>query len=395
MRIGINGFYLTTPNTGLGQYTINLLHALAEIDTTNKYTIFVPQKVEYAFPPNFKFVTVSPITFFPKTFVNRFIWEEYQLGRALKKHKIELFHGMYQSLPRGSEDIANVVTIHDAIPWRFPFEREQLIYKWYSDIRKNLVSKRAKKVITISDTSKIDFAHIYGIKPETIEVTYESIDPIFWKEPTPGEMNEFKKEFKVEKDFILYTGGLKRHKNLRILIKSFDILVKEYGYTGDLYILGAVRDTMAVSPHIYYKVQDLEHYAELKKIGNRVKFVGFVTRSQMSKFMHAADVFVSLSLYEGFGLPLLEAMTSGCPCVLSNTGAYPEIAETAALLVLPYGPHKIAQTISDVLTDKTLRKTLVQKGKKRAEFFDRTTIAKRVIEIYQEVYDDYKINFQP
>lgn len=395
MRIGINGFYLTTPHTGLGQYTINLLRALAEIDTTNKYTIFVPQPVEFTFPQNFKLVTLPPFTLLPKTFINRFIWEEYQLGSAIKKYKIELFHGMYQSLPRGSEQIANVVTIHDAIPWRFPFEREQRIYRWYSDIRKKLVTQRAKKVITISDTSKIDFAHIYGIKPETIEVTYESIDPLFWKDPTKDEVEALKKEFHVDKPFILYTGGLKRHKNLRILIKSFAILVKDYGYNGDLYILGAVRDTMAVSPHIYYNVEDLEHYASLKNIGTRVKFVGFVSRSQMSTFMHNADVFVSLSLYEGFGLPALEAMTSGCPCVLSNTGAYPEISNDAVLLVLPYGPHKIAQTIHDVLTNKTLRQSLVQKGKKRAAFFDRITIAKRVLEIYQEVYDDYKINFQP
>lgn len=395
MRIGINGYYLTTQYTGIGQYTINLLHALAELDNKNIYYIFSPEDIKWNFPENFRLKVIRPFPLFPNTFFNRFIWEEYQLGHAIKKYKIEVFHAMYQSLPQGSNKIGNVVTIHDAIPWKFPFERKQLSYRWYSDIRKNLVSKRAKKIITVSETSKLDLAPIYEIKPETIEVTYESIDPIFWKKPTKQEINEFKKNFKILNEFILYTGGLKRHKNLRMLIKSFAILVKEYGYKGNLYILGAIRKTMAVSPFIYYQIEDLEKYAKLKEIGDRVKFIGLVSRKEMSLFMHLAQCFISISLYEGFGLPAIEAITSGCPSVLSNLGAYPEIADGAALFVYPYGPHRIAEALNKVLTDKNLRESLIKKAYKRAKFFDRIKIAKRVIEIYNEIYDDYKINYQP
>lgn len=395
MRIGLNGYYLSTPYSGIGQYTVNLIRALAEIDTTNKYYLFSPVAIDLGLPANFKVKVIPSLPILSKTFVNRFLWEEYQLGAAIKKHKIEVFHGLYQSLPRGVENIGNVVTIHDAIPWRFPFERRQLSYRWYSDTRKDLVKKRAQKVITVSETSKIDFASIYDIKPETIEVTYESVDPIFWEKPTEKEIKQFRETYKVSKDFILYTGGLKRHKNLRMLIKSFAILVKEHGFEGDLYILGARRSTMAVSPFIYYKIEDLEKYAKMKKIGNQVKFVGFVSRKDMSIFMHQAKCFVSISLYEGFGLPAIEAMTSGCPSVLSNLGAYPEIAEGAALFGYPYGPHRVAESVNKILTDKKLKNELVAKGLERAHFFDRKKIAARVLEIYKEVYDDYKINFQP
>jgi glycosyltransferase involved in cell wall biosynthesis len=265
----------------------------------------------------------------------------------------------------------------------------------YSDIRKDLVKSRAKKVITVSETSKLDFAHIYGIKPETIEVTYESVDPAFLKTPSELEINEFIKKFKIRNDFILYTGGLKRHKNLRMLIKSFDILVKEYGFKGDLYILGAIRKTMAISPYIYYQVEDLEKYAKMKKIGDRVKFIGFVTRQEMSLFMHLAKCFVSISLYEGFGLPAVEAMTSGCPSVLSNLAAYPEVAKGTAIFVYPYGPHRIADALNKVLTDTKIREQLIKNSYNRAKFFDRIKIAQRVLQIYKEVYDDYKINYQP
>jgi len=396
MNIGINGYYLNTPNSGIGQYTRNLLNSLSEIDSENQYFLFTPTEIkDLHFKSNFKIVVIKPSRLFSKSFINRFLWEEYQLGGAIKKYNIEVFHGLYQSLPKGSEKIGNVVTIHDGIPWKFPFERKKWTYRWYNDKRKDLVSKRAKKVITVSETSKLDFATLYGIKPETIEVTYESVNPSFNKKFLEKEITEFKTKYNITRDFILYTGGLKRHKNLRMLIKSFDILVKDHGFKGDLYILGAMRSTMAVSQFIYYKTNDLETYAKLKNIENNIKFVGAVSQDDMSLFMHLAQCFVSISLYEGFGLPALEAMTSGTPSILSNLGAYSEIADGAAVYVYPYGPHRIAEALNEILTNKSLNEKLTREGFERAKFFDRLKIAKRVKEIYKEVYDDYKISFQP
>jgi len=395
MRIGINGYYLTTLNSGIGQYSYNLLHALAEIDHKNTYYVFCPQPITWDLPENFKLKVIYPMPFFKGTFLNRFYWEEFQLGQEINEFRIDVFHGLYQSLPKGSEKIGNVVTIHDAIPWRFIFERKQLSYRWYSDMRKKKVTQRAKKIITISETSKLDFASVYKIKPETIEVTYESVHPIFLAKPKPEAVNNFKKKYQINKDFLLYVGGLKRHKNLRMLIKSFAILLKEYNYPGDLYILGSIRKTMAISSYIYYREEDLHHYAKLKKISDRVKFVDFVSQEEMALFFHLAKAFISISLYEGFGLPALEAMTSGCPAVLSNLGAYPEIAQAAALFVYPYGPHRIAKALNQVISSIPTREALVKQGLQRAQFFDRKIIAKRMLEIYQEVYDDYKVNYQP
>lgn len=395
MRIGINGYYLTTPNSGIGQYSNNLLHSLAEIDKENTYYVFCPQPIDWDLPENFKLKVIYPMPFLKGSFLNRYYWEEFQLSQEIDEFKIDVFHGLYQSLPKDSEKIANVATIHDAIPWRFIFERKQLSYRWYSDRRKKIVKQRAKKIITISETSKLDFASVYKIKPETIEVTYESVHPLFSAKPKPEAVNDFKKKYQINKDFILYVGGLKRHKNLRMLIKSFTILVNEHNYPGDLYILGSIRKTMAISSNIYYREKDLQHYAKLKKISDRVKFIGFVSQEEITLFFHLAKAFVSISLYEGFGLPALEAMTSGCPAVLSNLGAHPEIAQGAALFVYPYGPHRIAEALNQVITNTSARETLVKQGLERAQFFDRKKIAKRMLEIYQEVYDDYKVNFQP
>jgi len=133
----------------------------------------------------------------------------------------------------------------------------------------------------------------------------------------------------------------------------------------------------------------------MKHIGDRVKFIDFVSQKDLAVFYRLAKCFVSVSLYEGFGLPAVEAMTAGCPAVLSNLGAYPEIAADTALLVYPYGPHRIAQALNTAITDQNVRRTVIKKGLERVKFFDRKKIAKRVLEIYQEVYDDYKVSFQP
>lgn len=395
MRIGINGYYLTTPYSGIGQYSRNLLSSLGDIDKTNHYFIFVPRKIDFILPPNFTIKVVKPLIFLQKTFINRFLWEEYQLGGAIKKHKIEVFHGLYQSLPKGSEKIGNIVTIHDASPWRFAFEKKDIIYRWYNNKRKNLVKKRAKKVTTISETSKLDVAPIYDIKPEEIEVTYESVNPVFLHQPTQAEVSDFKKKYNLTKPFILYVGGLKRHKNLRMLIKAFTILVKENKYDGNLIITGSIRNTMAVSSAIYTRVEDLETYAKLKGVSKQIIFLENLSSQDLSIFMHEAKCFVSISLFEGFGLPAVEALSSGTPAVLSNLGAYPEVADSAALFVYPYGPHRIASALNQVLSDKKIREELTSNGLKRSKFFDRINIAKRILEIYQESYDDYKINFQP
>lgn len=395
MRIGINGYYLTAPYSGIGQYTYNLLQSLSEIDHKNQYYIFTPIKVAIKLPPNFILRVITPLPIFRNTFLNRYLWEEYQLGYTLKKYKIQVFHGMYQSLPRGSEHIGNVVTIHDAIPWKFAFERKEFLYRWYSNIRKGLVTKRAKKIITISEATKLDFAPIYDIKPETIEVTYESVDPVFHAKPSRQTATALHENYHISGDFILYVGGLKRHKNLRMLIKAFAILVQELHYKGKLVIVGAIRSNMAVSSAIYNKVEDLEKYAKMKKVDHQIIFLGNVPEDELAALNHQAQCFVSVSLYEGFGLPALEAMTAGTPSVLSNLGAYPEIADGASLFVYPYGPHRIAEALHEILTNKKFHAELVKKSLHRAKFFDRLAIAQRVLEIYEEVYDDYKINYQP
>ena len=126
MRIGINGYYLNTLYAGIGQYTINLLRSLSEIDKENKYYIFTPTDVEWDFPHNFKLKVIKPLPIFPKTFLNRFLWEEFQLGWEIKKNKIDVFHGLYQSLPRGSQQRSKLPMKALTLFFKKPLQKKKL-----------------------------------------------------------------------------------------------------------------------------------------------------------------------------------------------------------------------------------------------------------------------------
>jgi len=389
MRIGINGYYLSVNYSGIGQYTYNLLQALSEIDKQNKYYIFTYYDTDLDFGKNFKFIKIPmPL---PGTFLGRLFWEQILIGKALMDYKIAIYHSLYQSLPFLAKKIPSIVTIHDAIPWRFPFQRQQFSYRLYSDISKKSCL-RASKYITVSETTKLDFAPVYEIKPELIEVTYESINKTFQRSFTKQETQAFKNKYKIDRKYILYVGGLKRHKNLRVLIKAFSFFKKLYDKKDeyDLFLLGDIRRNMAISPYIYYRVEDLEKYAAAKKIKKHVRFFGKQTFEDLTHFYRNSSCFVSLSLYEGFGLPALEAITAKTPCVLSNLGAFKEIINGAAIYVYPYGSHRIADAMHQVLTDMKLKEKLKFHSARIIQRYDRTKIAKRILEIYEEVYDDLK-----
>lgn len=386
MRIGLNARYLTVPYAGIGQYTLNLIKSLAEIDSENEYFLFVPWPVEYKFGPNFTIVDVRELKILGRDFAGRLLWEQYQLGRAIKRYKLDIYHSLYQTMPFGSQRIPSIVTIHDAIPWHFPFQREDLWYRWYSDISRWSCHK-AQTVFAVSESAKADISLVYGLRPENIVVTYQTIGKKFSRSDSqlPGK-RALLKRWGIDKPFLLYVGGFKRHKNLRFMLKAFAKAVHEYDLDLDLVIPGTIRSHSGIASHIYFDAAGLQRYAKDKKISQRVRMIGYVSQEELVVLYRAARAFISLSLYEGFGLPVLEAMASATPVIASNTYAYPEIVGDAGVLVHPYGANRIAQAIYDVMKDDQLRKTLIHRGKRRLVFFERAKIAREVLERYTQEY---------
>jgi glycosyltransferase involved in cell wall biosynthesis len=236
-------------------------------------------------------------------------------------------------------------------------------------------ARRATRVLTVSESSKRDILRFVDIKPEKIDVIYNAYDERFIVEPNEDDVVRVRERYQLHDEFVLYAGGVKPHKNLERLIQAFD-LVRKMGLDHlKLVLIG----------------DDISRYSALRRavhrhqLHNYVRFLGYMPEETLAVMYRLAGVFVFPSLYEGFGLPPLEAMASGTPVVTSNVSSLPEVAGDAAVLVDPYDPHAIAEGIYRVLTDEQLRRDLRVRGAARARQFSWATSVGRVRQIYQEV----------
>jgi glycosyltransferase involved in cell wall biosynthesis len=228
--------------------------------------------------------------------------------------------------------------------------------------------------MTVSESSKRDILRFVDAEPDKIDVIYNSYDERFGIEPLEEDVVRVRERFQLHDEFILYAGNVKPHKNLERLIQAFDLVRRRGLDHVKLVIIG----------------DEVSKYAALRRAVHRhqlhqyVRFLGYLPETTLAVMYRLAGVFVFPSLYEGFGLPPLEAMASGTPVVTSNVSSLPEVAGDAAILVDPYDPQAIADGIAAVLTDEATRRELRSKGLKRAREFSWEASVRRIRGIYCE-----------
>ena len=367
MRIGIDARKLH--DFGIGTYIRNLLRHLARLDRQTEFVLFSrPDDCEAlgALGENFRAV--------PETARNYSIGEQVRIPLALKREGITLFHAPHYVLPP-LVSCRSVVTIHDCIHLMFPqYLPNRLAYS-YARTSIALAAHRATRVLTVSESSKRDILRFVDAPAEKIDVIYNAYDERFGVEPREEEVIRVRERYQLHDEFVLYAGNVKPHKNLGRLIDAFQI-VRNRGL--DHLKLVLIGDEISK----YAALRRAVHQHQLHKY---VRFLGYLPEETLAVMYRLAGVFVFPSLYEGFGLPPLEAMASGTPVVTSNVSSLPEVAGDAALLVDPYEPAAIADGIYRVLTDEELRRDLRRKGLARAHQFSWEQSVRRVRDIYGQV----------
>src|SRR5207245_2601503 len=293
---------------------------------------------------------------------------------ALRRQRVDLFHAPHYVLPP-LVFCPSVVTIHDCIHLMFPQYLPSRFALGYARVAIELAAKRATRVLTVSESSKRDILRFVDIDPQKIDVIYNAYDERFAVEPREEEVVRVRERYQLHDEFVLYVGNVKPHKNLERLIEAFD-LVRKSGL--DHLKLVMIGDEISK----YTALRRAVHRYQLHKY---VRFLGYVPEETLAVMYRLAGVFVFPSLYEGFGLPPLEAMASGTPVVTSNVSSLPEVAGDAAVLVDPYDPRAIAEGIRRVLTDEALRRDLRKRGVARAGQFSWEQSVRRVRAIYGEV----------
>ncbi len=367
MRIGIDARKLH--DFGIGTYIRNLLRQLARQDRQTEFVVLCrpdDRDSVAALGENFRSVAA--------TAGNYSITEQITIPLALRREKVTLFHAPHYVLPPLVR-CRSVVTIHDCIHLMFPQYLPNQFALTYARTSIGLAARLANRVLTVSESSKRDILRFVDMPPEKIDVIHNAYDERFGVEPREEDVVRVRERYQLHDEFVLYAGNVKPHKNLKRLIEAFNLLRRRGLDHLKLVLIG---DEISK----YAALRRAVHQHQLHK---HVRFLGYLPEETLAVMYRLAGVFVFPSLYEGFGLPPLEAMASGTPVVTSNVSSLPEVAGDAAVLVDPYDPAAIADGIERVLTNEALRRDLRQKGLARARQFSWEDSVRRVHDIYVEV----------
>jgi glycosyltransferase involved in cell wall biosynthesis len=371
MRIGINGRFLVARRTGVQRAAYNLLKTLIEIDRVNEYVIFTGDD-QIANPdwihPNVKVVT-SPLRS-GESLRNHF-WEQFTLPRLARQHGVDILHSPANMAPLFYKG-PSVVHIHDLCFVVNP--------QWYSFSFRTLyklliprLARRAAKVTTNSNNSRNDLMQFCGITADRVSLVYWAVDDFFLStNPLPDTAAS---DPLLNEEYILYVGSLEPRKNIRRLIEAYEILRREHPeHRPKLVLIGGEFPLFA------------ESRWTIKDFADDIIFKGFVDDTTLREFYRHARVVAYPSLYEGFGLPPLEAMANGAPVVTTATSSIPEVVGEAAILVNPHDEKQLAQALRRVLRDETLRKDLIARGLKQVRRFNWYRVARDTLTVYYEVF---------
>ncbi len=354
---------------GIGTYIRNLLHHLSQIDQESEYVLLCrpnDQDSVRSLGPNFR-----PVVNTSKPYS---AGEQLSIPYQLSRERVDLFHEPHYVLPP-LVPCRSVVTIHDCIHLMFPQYLPNRLAHGYARASIWAAARRARRILTVSETSKADILRYCKVPAERVTVIYNAIDDRLASPPSDEEIEQTRERYQLHGPFALYVGNIKPHKNLERLIEAFH-LVQMRGFERlKLLIIG---DEISRFP-------GLRRAVDRFKLHKHVRFLGFVKDRTLAALYQLATVFVFPSLYEGFGLPPLEAMARGTPVVTSNTSSLPEVVGDAAVLVDPYRAESIADGMVQVLSDSTLRAILRERGLARARMFSWRKSVQQVRDVYGEV----------
>jgi len=307
---------------GIGTYIRNLLRQLARLDCVTDYVLLCQEAdlgVAAQLGPNFRAVLESS--------PNYSVREQFHVPWVLRQLRPDLYHAPHYVLPPAIR-CRSVVTIHDCIHLMFPqYLRNRAAYA-YARASMWAAAHRSDRILTVSEASKRDILHFFNVPPEKIIVVYNAIDEHFWVTPPAESVARVRERYQLDHKFVLYVGNIKPHKNLVRIIEAFDEVRKD-DVEGELKLL-IIGDEIS-------KLPALRRAVHRHKLHKQVRFLGYLPDETLAILYRLASVFVFPSLYEGFGLPAVEAMASGTPVVTSNLSSLPEVTGDAAVLVDPTG----------------------------------------------------------
>ncbi len=375
MRVGLDGYPLAEPRTGVGHYTLELARALALIAPSDQFELVSPapfdpstlEEINQANPSNLRAVHLE-------TSRIRGHWWAVGLPLYVAKARFDLFHGTNFEVPFWNRRA--LVTIHDlsALLHRDK-HRDSLARR--ARLRLPIVAKLARKIITPTESVKREVCEHLRVKANKVIAIPSAARPSF--RPVPLEQTvEMRRRLAIEDDFLLFVGTLEPRKNLLTLLKAFDQIVRQTSLRPQLVITGGHG----------WLMDETFSFIKHSGIGDRLRLTGYLGDAELRALYSSCRIFVYPSLYEGFGLPPLEAMACGAPVIAGRVAALQEVLGSAARLFDPLNVEALAGSIVELIENDEERRRLASNGPKHAAKFSWEETARRTLKVYRDAVSE-------
>jgi len=370
MRIGFDAKRAYLNKSGLGNYSRDIIRSLCTQYPEYEYLLYTPRVSDSLS----EFAGKSARTCLPpgsKGKIAQAYWRTYKLAEQAGKDELSIYHGLSNELPEKIHltGIKTVVTIHDLIFMRYP--------EWYGLIDRNIYRKKfsyaariADRVITVSQQTKSDLIEFFGIGEDKIQVIHQGCNQAFTAQLSKEEKNHVRKKWNLPDSYLLYVGTIEPRKNLLTLVRAL------HQHKLDIPLVVVGRQTSYI--------KKVRRYIREKAVQNII-FLSEVSVEDLPGIYQLAKVFIYPSLFEGFGIPVLEALTSRVPVITSKGGCFSEVGGGSSLYIDPEDPEELGSELSRVLSDSDLRESMICAGLEHSRQFSNERIATGIMDLYKEL----------
>lgn len=370
MKIAFDAKRIFFNYSGLGNYSRNTLEILTSKNKELEFLLYTPKTrlhQDLKFMELYANIQVkTPTTLLSKLF--NFLWRIHFINNQLEKDQVDIYHGLSNELPFGlkNKKIKSVVTIHDLIFLRYPFQYK-LVDRIIYNIKSKYACNNADKIIAISEQTKNDIINYYGINPKKINVVYQSCHSEFKKEVSISFKDLIKEKYNLPTNFILYVGSIVERKNLLTILKSL-VQLDKY----ELVVVGKGNE---------YK-KKCEDFIKQYKLKDRVHFLNIEETTELAAIYQIASIMIYPSVFEGFGIPIIEALYSKTPVITTKGGCFSEAGGPSSIYIDPTNVSQLTDAILRIMNQKKLRCKMAQDGYKFVQKFSTQLISDKISKIY-------------
>lgn len=366
LKIGFDAKRAFLNGSGLGNYSRTLISNLQKFYPDNNYHLFTPRKTSSYFIPSNEFKIHEPQTKFYKRFTS--YWRSYVISLLSRKLNLNIYHGLSNELPQNILKFKSkkIITVHDLIFMRYP--------KLYNPLDRKIYEKKCKQscraadiIIAISEQTKNDLVIFFGISPSKIKVIYQAVDERFLKTNSNEELQRVKNKHNLPNNYLLFVSSIEERKNLQSILKALIDLPDQ-----KLVVVGKKTNFF----------NTIESYISENKIGNRVTFLDNVTNDDLPKIYALANIFIYPSLFEGFGIPIIEAIASKVPVITTKGSCFGEAGGKAAIYTTYGNIEELKQAIILLTENNVLRTQLISQGQQHILNFYPEKTSRELMELY-------------